>query len=434
MFLPIKSDKSILALGSEFDTRLAFYKNGEIIFSENTGKIAENYEKLEKFIFDFVETHCNVFLRNQIPDIIITDLHPLYNSRKIGEKLAEKFKIPHLIVQHHIAHIFSAVADSLIHNTKYKIQDTDFYGITCDGTGYGLDGNIWGGEVFRISSKKISPRINANGAPFQSEDNFWQLVNTAPREITRKKAWDRRCYCERIGHLEEQYLIGSELAVEEPARMLISILSKFLSKKEIFQYVKKYYSAREFDLIWNQLEQKFNCPLSSSAGRVLDAVSILLGFCENGRKYKHYPVKMLEENSEDCGNLPVKPKITKNKNGEYILNTTELFKYLIENINKTDQRGLGAVAQRYIIEGLYEIAGMDYKTPFNPPFEKGGKLKNVFFSGGLAENKIMKKFARENNIYVSKKIPSGDEGIAIGQIMAFLLFHPRNCQNNLAHL
>ncbi len=62
MFLPIKSDKSILALGSEFDTRLAFYKNGEIIFSENTSELAENKTEYEKFVMDFVETHCNASL------------------------------------------------------------------------------------------------------------------------------------------------------------------------------------------------------------------------------------------------------------------------------------------------------------------------------------------------------------------------------------
>ncbi len=206
MFLPIKSDQNILALGAEFDTRLALYRNGGIVFSGNIGELANDAQRYEKFVSNFLETHCNTSRRRK-PDVIITDLHPLYNSRLFGERLAKKLKIPHIAVQHHIAHIFSAVADFVMHNTGYKIRDTDFYGIACDGTGYGSDGNIWGGEVFRIC-----------------------------KNITR------------IGHLEEQYLIGGEMAVEEPARMVISILSKILSEEKIFKYVKKYYSAKDFNL------------------------------------------------------------------------------------------------------------------------------------------------------------------------------------------
>ncbi|MFH0856274.1 MAG: hypothetical protein V1860_00050 [bacterium] len=410
MFLPIKSKKKILALGSEFDTRLAFYHSGEIIFSENTGELVENKTEYEKFVMDFVETHCNVSLRMN-PDVIITDLHPLYNSRKIGEKLAMKWNIPHYSVQHHIAHIFSAIADWTLENgpslacpahcgerrqSRRMTGCKGCVGIACDGTGYGLDGNIWGGEVFRICKNII-----------------------------------------RIGHLEEQYLLGGELAIEEPARMVISILSKILSQEEVFKYVEKYYSAQEFNFLWNQREKKFNCPLTTSAGRVLDAVSIFLGFCENERKYKHYSVKMLENyTAGSCGKEKfLKPKIIKNKNGEYILDTTYLFEYLVKNtplappptlklwrtgLNRRtkkemeeQKKKLGAAAQRYIIEGLYEIAGKDVND----------SKRKIFFAGGLAKNEVMKKFAEDNNIYISKNIPSGDAGIAAGQIMYYLLNH-----------
>lgn len=439
MFLPIKSEKSILALGAEFDTRLAFYCAGEVVLSKNTDEIAQYPEKLEKFILDFLhfvaETHCNAFL----PDVIITDLHPLYNSRKIGEKLAKKWKIPCFMIQHHIAHIFSAVGDYIfqMRDTKYKILNTDFYGIACDGTGYGLDENIWGGEVFLCHPERSRGISDSSIHP----PKFCQRQNLGLSRNDNYKFSDafNNINIQRIGHLEEQYLIGGELAIKEPARMAISILSKFLTKQKVFAYVKKYYSARDFNLLWNQIEQKFNYTQTTSAGRALDVVSLLLGFCENERKYKHYSIKMLEKYTNmqimqtyECqrikteGTHYLKPKIERNKKREFVLNTTELFKYLIDNSKKIDKQELGAMAQRYIIEGLYEIARIDYTMSLN--------LTKVFFSGGLAENKIMRRFAENNNIYIQQKISCGDAGIAFGQITAFLLnVHPRNCQNNLEH-
>lgn len=223
---------------------------------------------------------------------------------------------------------------------------------------------------------------------------------------------------QRIGHLEEQCLLGGELAVEEPARMLISILSKFLPKDEVFEYMKEYYSKNEFNLLWNQLQQKFNCMVSSSASGVLDAVSILLGFCENKRKYKHYPVKMLEESSKPVSSM-LQPIIYRNKTGKYILSTTELFKYLTENLG-ADKSQLGYIAQRYIIEGLHEIV-----KRYDGAKQESDSLREsdsatypkIFFSGGLSANRVMKEFAEEHGIYVSAKIPPGDEGIALGQIV-----------------
>jgi len=387
MYFPVKSNKSILALGTEYDTRLAYYNKGDIIFSQNTNNLADNPNQLEEFILAFSE-------KEKIkPDVIITDLHPLYSSRKIGQRLAKKWNIGHIGVQHHIAHIFSAVGDYMIsqqsspqdccgakiQDTRYKIHNTNLYGIVCDGTGYGLDGAIWGGEVFKM---KIS------------------------REF-------RVCNVERIGHLQQHYLIGGELAVREPARMVISILKEITLKENVFEYVKKYYSENEFELLYNQVKQNFNCTPSSSTARVFDAVSLLLGFCENERKYKHYPIKMMEKeimkNSGKCCIL--EPKVRKNNIGKYVLNTAHLFKYLIDNI-ENDKNKLAYIAQEYIIRGLYEIIKIA---------EGGDCLRRIFFSGGLAENKVMRDYAVKNNIYVSKNIPSGDSGIAFGQIAYYLM-------------
>src|SRR3989339_804376 len=203
---PIDKKRVVLALGAESAGNFSFYENKKVYFSKDFGdlldeKIWKNYKKaVLKYLKD-----------NKIkPDVILTDLHPLFKNTLWGAELAQKLGAKHIHVQHHIAHIFSAVGDKIIQNTKYQIPDT-IYGVAMDGTGYGEDGKIWGGEIFQVKSSKLKVK---------------SII--------------------RMGHLENQTLTGGELSIKEPARMLISILSKFLDKDEVYKYIKKYYSRNEF--------------------------------------------------------------------------------------------------------------------------------------------------------------------------------------------
>jgi hydrogenase maturation protein HypF len=387
---PHKIKKSILALGAESEGNFCFFAQGKIYFSESFGDLLEekNWQEYQKAVLEFLKK--NKFK----PDLIITDLHPLYLTSVWGETLGKKYKAKHIRVQHHLAHIFSAIGDKIIHNTLYNIPDT-FYGLAMDGTGYGEDGKIWGGEVFELSNKKIA----------------------------------------RIGHLENQILIGGDLAVREPARMLISILDKVFSispspfgrgwrgapgegkgelsqKDTIYRFVKKYYSKNEFELIHNQLKQSFNCLATSSTGRVLDAASILLGFCGNERKYKHEPIALLEANSGKPY-VDIKPKIILSQ-GQQILNTTFLFKYLIKNLHK-DKKRLAATAQLYVAQGLWKIIARQ-KTELS---SEASELSSVF-SGGIANNKIISEYLISKGAYASDEIPRGDAGLSFGQIVYYL--------------
>lgn len=361
---PIRKNLRILALGAESAGVFAIYRNYGIFVSENFGDLLNenNFLNYKKAVLSFLK-------KEKIkPDVILTDLHPLYNSSIFGKELVNKFKASHIKVQHHIAHIFSAVGDKIINNTKYLIPDT-FAGIAMDGTGYGLDGNIWGGEVF----------------------GFY---------LNNKK----RC-AERIGSLEEQIMIGGDMAIKEPARMLISILAKFLSKKDVYKHIKKYYSKNDFEMLFNQMLQNFNCQIVISAGRILDATAVLLGYAENERNFKHEAIKKLENNS-GMPYIDIEPLIVYQGSRE-ILNTTCLFEYLINNIEK-DKRRLAATAQLYIAKGLYEIIKLQTKSR---------ELKTVFAAGGLSNNKIISEYLEKQGVHMSKKIPRGDEGIVVGQIM-----------------
>jgi len=403
--LPIKNRTVILALGAESAGNFSVFKKNKIYSSKDFGDLLDNknFNIFKKEVLSFLE-------KEKIkPNLIITDLHPLMRTTLWGEILAKKLKARHIRVQHHHAHIFASIGDKIIHDTSYKTPSKihrtcpaiarQFYGVAMDGTGFGIDEKIWGGEVFKLKMKNEKLKIT-----------------------------------ERIGGLENQMMIGGELAIKEPARMLISILAKILSKKEVYGFVKKYYSKNEFNLIYTQLNQNFNCLETSSTGRILDAVSLLLGFCENKRTYKHEASILLEKNSTKPY-LDIKPIVLKNsgdktslanytlkidskfktclpvgkvQNSKFVLRNTPLFEYLIKNITK-DKARLAATAQLYIARGLLEIIKLDSK---NEP--------QLFIAGGIGKNKIISQYLVTNGAYQNKKIPLGDEGLSFGQIFYYL--------------
>ena len=352
--LTTESKKTILALGAESAGNFSVFYNNKINFSEDFGDLLDDksYSIFQKAVLEFLKNN------KLTPNVILTDLHPEYRTTLWGEKLAKKFKAKKIQVQHHVAHIFSSINND---------APDDFIGVALDGTGYGLDEKIWGGEVFLIESRKSK--------------------------------------VERIGHLENQIMIGGDLSIREPARMLISILSKFLNKDEVHSYTKKFYNNNQFELLFNQLEQKFNCQETSSAGRVLDAVSVLLEFSENERKFKHAPIDSLEKNSTTPF-TDLKPIIKNN-----ILLTTPLFEYLVKNLKK-DKKRLAATAQLYIAQGMHEI------------------VKNIktikYTSGGISNNKIISSHLESKGLIANKKIPRGDAGLSFGQISYYLLTNSRD--------
>jgi len=339
--------KHILALGAEMMNTFCVYRDGNAILSGhigNTGKL-DTFEYFKRMIDRFLK-----FTKTK-PELIIADLHPGYNTSGYAEELSEKLNIPLVRVQHHLAHVYSVASEKNL---------DDFCGIACDGLGFGLDGKIWGGEVF--------------------------------------------CNNERIGSLEEHVMLGGDSAVKNPKKILMGILLKFLNENEVKKIMSelKFYSDNEINLLHRQYAEKFNCIETTSTGRILDAASALLGICDK-RTYDGEPAMMLESNSSEP--YALKPVIK--KEDRWILKTTPVFEYLLENINKDKER-LAATVQRYIAEGLFKIAG------------KYGKP--VVFSGGCAYNRIMTEYLVGKGVMVNEKVPAGDGGISFGQV-GYVLRH-----------
>jgi len=367
--IPIERKETILALGPESAGNFCIYENGKVYYEKDLGDLIEenNFENYKKVLLDFLDKN------NLKPDIICTDLHPEYKTTILGQELAERFNAKPEKVQHHVAHIYSVLFDQTIRASIPQPIPQKFIGIACDGTGYGVDDKIWGGEILKLEIRN------------------WKL------EI------------DRVGHLENQLLCGGDLAIKQPARMLLSILLGIKQPKEVWSIFSAFYSEQEFNTLVKMHEQKFNSLETSSTGRILDAASFLLGFCSNERKYKHEPVDLLERNSTEAFDL--QPRCDKqdeqDKCDKYILNTSYLFEWLLDNLDK-DKGRLAATVQRYIMDGLIQIAkSVDPNLP-------------IYFGGGMANNKIMSQIAKENGIIMSDNIERGDYGMSLGQLMYYL--------------
>ena len=333
--------KTILALGAEMNNTFALCDNaGRLTMSQHMGNTA-NVVSLDRY-----KTSIAKFLAysRTTPDLIVRDLHPTYNTSLYGAELSAQLAVPLIAVQHHRAHVYAVALEH---------QLDDFVGIACDGLGYGDDGNIWGGEVFANST--------------------------------------------RIGHLEEQVLLGGDTAARFPHRMLYGILRKFLSEKESAVYLEKHFSATEAHILEQQLVAKFNAPLTSSTGRVLDAVAALLGLCSE-RTYDGRPAMLLDAYASEPYELA--PVIH-----DGILMTTPLIAYLVKNLDK-DRARLGATAQHYIAEGLFAIAQNAHMP--------------IVWAGGCAYNRTMTTFMTARGVLINKEIPPGDGGISAGQIAVAL--------------
>lgn len=365
-------NQTILALGAEMRGSFCIAKDRNIVVCEQFGNVADQnvFAKYKEMLDEVLKA------KNITPNVILHDLHPAYNTTLLAKELAHKFNAELIPVQHHLAHAYSV---ALEHSLK------DFTAIVCDGTGFGLDGSVWGGEVFSNNR--------------------------------------------RIGHLEEHYLLGAESAVNYPAKFLFSILSKSFSiesvkkeeekegrkeekEEELQKIMLPFFSAAELKVLKKQLAERFNCPVTTSCGRILDAASVLLGFCRE-KTFDGSPAILLEQNSTEPYELNL---IIKEINNEKVLMTTPVFEFLISNTHLSRQR-LAATVQQYLAEGLFKIADSQ-KTDVRTANQN--KTAAITFSGGCAYNKIMRSYLTSKGVLLNKEIPPGDDGVAFGQIGWYL--------------
>ncbi|MCD6445350.1 carbamoyltransferase HypF, partial [Candidatus Bathyarchaeota archaeon] len=338
----------------------------------NTGCILlENKAFISQHIGDVENVETRGFLKNTIKHLIhltnskieavVCDLHPKFTTTKLAKDLAEENGWQVFQVQHHHAHIAALMAE---HNVK------EIVGICCDGYGYGLNGEAWGGEILYCNQK--SP-------------NF-----------------------ERLAHLQEQPLIGGDLATRYPLRVAAGILHKKINIENWLLQNKKHFphGEKEVELVIHQLKRG-NWIKTTSCGRILDAVAAVLGICYE-RTYEGEPAMKLESaaiKGKDVLNL--KPII----HGD-VLDTTEMVLTIFENREKYSKVDLAYSAHAYLAKGLAMLA-------VEKALEE--KVEAIGFSGGVACNQIltsiMRKIVESSGLkfLVHEAVPPGDGGLSFGQ-------------------
>ncbi|MHA1407828.1 MAG: carbamoyltransferase HypF [Candidatus Heimdallarchaeaceae archaeon] len=367
-------EKTILGLGAEMHLIPSLMKGSKIIPTQHIGTVTllETFEFMKSAIDHFLK------LYDTKVDSIAYDMHPQYLTSSSIEELGEKYKTKNWSsFQHHKVHIASVALEKRID------PDEEVIGVALDGTGYGEDGKIWGGEVFYGPVYKLR----------------------------------------RIGHLEEFFLPGGDLAVKYPLRTSVSLLSHSFSDEEIINSTKslhKYLPRKEEEIIFilKQIKNK-NFPqsfITSSAGRYLDAVSALLGICGE-QTYEGEPAIRLEgvslQNSKSASHLPrfVIPIVENGKTK--IVEISKIFPQIIDEIGKTRSSNIAYAAQKALGESLGEVVRRIQE-------EKG--INKVLLSGGVTFNSIIVDEIyksinpKKEHFLTNEKISPGDGGISVGQV------------------
>lgn len=360
-FFADRTVEGILAFGAEKVNTFALGKGDTILQSQYIGDL-KNWETF-RFYTQSLERFRQLF--RFTPRQLVCDLHPDYLSSREAERMAAAHGLPLLRVQHHHAHAVACMAE-------YQI-DEPVIALILDGAGLGDDRTVWGGEFFLC---------------------------------------DRRNY-QRLSHLEYTPLPGGDKASEEPWRMVVSYLhSHRLPYPSSFIRRIGEYRLRQTT---RMIEKKINCPLTSSAGRLFDAVASLLGLCDISTRQAEAP-QLLEQCADQARHrTDLKPYPFDPHEGDTVA-VGRLLEHLTREI---DNPGITAeeIAYRFHLTLAELLAGKAVQLLWQTG------AKKVVAGGGCFQNRLLTEllqdyFSRAGiPLYIPSRLPCNDSGISAGQII-----------------
>ena len=348
--------KQVLAVGPEQKNTFCLTKENYAFVSQHIGDL-ENLETLEHFE-NTLELYERLFRIK--PELAACDLHPEYLSTKFAKELP----LPLVEVQHHHAHAASCLAENGILS--------EAIGVSFDGTGYGLDGAIWGGEFLLC--------------------NLYGF--------------------ERVAHLDYVRMPGGAEAIKKPYRMAIAHLYDAFGKELIDLPVPMVHRVPEEELkaMILQLERGINSPLTSSAGRLFDAVAALVGV-RDVALYEGQAAVELEAIAEPVwATYPF--EVVEDGNG-FTVKIAPLIRAIVADI----EAGIPAaiISQKFhraIAEIVVEVCGLirdDYGN--NTVALSGGVFQNWILFGAVVDLLEAAKF----HVVYHRLVPANDGGISLGQ-------------------
>jgi hydrogenase maturation protein HypF len=346
----INSSEKILAMGADLKSSITFYPNKNLYISQYLGNL-ENYDVYNRFV-STVNSFKSIF--EQQPEVILVDKHPMYHSSKYGKEIAAKNYLKLVEIQHHIAHFTAVLGEHNLFNKRVL-------GVVFDGTGFGDDAQIWGGEFFEYEKHSIK----------------------------------------RSNHITYfDWFLGNKMA-KEPR---ISLLA--LASEEMRPILEKKFTSNELKTY--QTLKKLNTLKTSSVGRLFDAVASLLNIID----FNSYEgeAAILLENSISTYNLAT----CKNYNTS---DTSISAKSIIQKIFKDIQKGVSK--EQCITNFLFTLATSILNIA------EINNHQHIACSGGVFQNTtlvdmLIELAPKKIKLYFHKELSPNDENISFGQLMYYL--------------
>jgi hydrogenase maturation protein HypF len=351
----------ILAVGGELKNTICLTKGRHAFLSQHIGDL----ENLESYrFFEEAEGHLRRILEIK-PKVLAYDLHPDYFSTRWA---LARTGMERIGVQHHHAHVASCMAENHL--------DGKVIGVALDGTGYGSDGNVWGGEV-----------LIADYLGF-----------------------------ERAAHFSYVRMPGSSLAILEPWRMAVSYLAQHFGSEFLnfrIPFVEGLDRQRA-EVLLRMMERGVNSPLTSSCGRLFDGVAALAEIRQKVT-YEAQAAIELEMAIDDSDADDAYPlELTADGDG-WVIETKPLFQALLEDLRAG--RSVGIISRRFhngLAETFARLAVvLRQRTTLNRVCLSGGTFQNDYLLARLSARLESEGF----EVFTHTEVPAGDGGLSLGQAL-----------------
>ena len=346
--------ETVLAMGADMKSTFSLQVNGRQYISQYLGNL-ESYQSQQ--YYRQAQDHL-LKLMESTPGRIIVDRHPQYYSTGLGDDLSRQWNVPVEKVQHHEAHAWSVLAENDLIDTGDAVLC-----VVWDGTGYGHDRNIWGGEFFRYHKLELK----------------------------------------RIAHLSYFPVWMGDLMAREPRLSALSLSADLVHAEKI---LKSKFSVQEWNYYAKVISKEPN-HYTSSMGRLFDGVASLLGACDRntfeGQAALH--LETLASSTVTTARFPV----------EWIESTLDIRSLvaaiLLDITRKKSPAYIAYKFHAYLADVVYDLA-------------VGTGLQKIAFSGGVFQNAllvdlIINRFKEHAyQLYFHQELSPNDENISFGQLLA----------------
>lgn len=369
--------RPVLAMGGDLKGAVCVSDGARAWMSQHLGDLGT----LESYRAAHIACEQLIELAGVAPGAIAVDAHPGYLSRRLGHELAARWSLPVVEVQHHHAHLAAVIADAVAQGRRRPPDAV--LGIICDGTGYGSDGTIWGGELL-LAESSTEPAISTGRMP------------------------------RRVGHLRAVPLPGGDAIVGHPARTALAHL-----RAADLEWDERLPAVQAVDIADRRALAAILRPgspltmASSSAGRLFDAVASLIGLCHEATYEAHAAIALEHAADPDApGAHRFGPAAADGS-----IDPAPVLRRIVDDVLAGTPAGTISMRfHRAVIAMLVDEALRCWATDpalDDPPV--------IALSGGMFQNRIIAEGcaaalrARGAEVLTHALVPCNDGGLALGQ-------------------